>query len=812
MKKNLLSFALSLLCIIVCGNAQAQVLIDENFDSFTEGSEETPATTDISGYSGKLYKTISWNGKYVYEAGSKLLVKDGGNLITKRLDKLSSTSAVKVTFDAKSPASYGGAVIVNYNYTYSGDQTLTMEDSEWHTFSIILENASSTKQIKFTPYLASDGILIDNVKVEAGTFIKAPEAYQPKTVSTNSFTATWSKVSGATAYLLDVYTKAGDDKNYLVQDKEVATTSEEVTGLEEGKDYFFTVRAKKDDAVSDYSNEIRVVEVFNYVLPPKGLPATDVTKDGFTANWEAAEHAVKYDILLTRIEKLAEAKEINVIDEKFDKVTDGTLQNPEFTSTTSLDKYTSTPGWIADRMECLAAGYMGISPFGQSGSIYTPSVDLSANEGAFKVKINMAELNYGQPSSGTPVEVRLYDKNDNTVETKSVTLGEGFKDYTFDFTKGSDECYLEIYYKNLEDETKKSNKLFIDYITVSQQLSAGDSYSTLVENRELGNVTSTKFDVTLSENVSYQYSLVSYAYTVIDNELDYVESGMSDPITVTAPAEEPKDVYINPEEGTVSSLKEFSITFTTYQFVDIAGDSYAGPATLVNDATKAEIKAEVKPSSASLNVIKVILPEEVTEEGAYTLHIPAGKLFDGNDYDETDLPEYNFHYTIDGSAEPPVEEPEVVTANPADGSTVSELDKIMVTFQTEYDVYVGNGTIEVVNAATNELVTTATASILGVDDSRSGFAILKDKVTKDGEYIVRFASGAFVKGILSQAEETKAFELHYKVDSALGISNATSSKAETISITDAAGRRINTPQKGINIMKLDNGKTIKVIR
>lgn len=32
------------------------VVIDENFDSFTEGSEDAPATTDIGGYSGKLYK------------------------------------------------------------------------------------------------------------------------------------------------------------------------------------------------------------------------------------------------------------------------------------------------------------------------------------------------------------------------------------------------------------------------------------------------------------------------------------------------------------------------------------------------------------------------------------------------------------------------------------------------------------------------------------------------------------------------------------------------------------------------------------
>lgn len=812
MKKNIYSFVLILLGILLCGGLHAQTIIDENFDTFTEGSEESPATTDISGYSGKLYKGIGWNGKYVYEAGGKLLVKDGGNLLTKRLDGLTSTSSVKVTFDAKSPASYGGAVTVNFNYAYNGDQTLTMEDSEWHTFSVIFENATSTKQLKFTPFLASDGILIDNVKVEAGTFVKAPEAYQPKTVSKTAFTATWSKVSGATAYLLDVYTKDGDTKNYLIQNEEVAEISKEVTDLDENKDYFFTVRAKAGDNVSEYSNEIAVVEVFNYVLPPKTQPATNISKNGFMANWEAAENAVKYDIFLTRNESITESKEINIIDEQFDKVKEGTLQNPEFTSTTTLDKYTSTPGWLADRNECLAAGYMGIAPYGLNGSIYTPTVDLSANSGTFKVIVNMAEVNYGQPSSGTPVEIRLYNSNDVVEETKSATLEEGFKDYTFEFTKGSKECYLEIYYKNLDDETKKSNKLFIDYVKVAQQLSVGDVYSTLVEQRELDNVTSTTFDVPLTENINYSYALVSYAYTVLDNQLDYVESGMSDPITVSLPAEGPKDVLIDPAEGSVAYLKEFKVTFSKYQFVDIAGDSYAGAAVLINDDTKAEITAEVKPSSAELNAVKIILPNEVTEAGEYTLHIPAGKLFDGMDYDETDLPEFNFHYIIDNSVTPPVDEPEVVTADPADGSTVGELDKIKVTFQTDEDVYVGNGTIEVIDDATGDVVTTATASILGVDDSKSAFAILNDKITKSGNYTVKFASGAYVKGILSRAEETKAFELHYTVDITLGLGTADAQSSNVLYRVNAAGQRIDAAQNGISIIKFANGKTVKIMK
>ena len=56
------------------------VVIDENFDSFTEGSEDAPAT------SGKLYK-LGWSGSSskVYEAGGKLKVAGSGALETGNL-------------------------------------------------------------------------------------------------------------------------------------------------------------------------------------------------------------------------------------------------------------------------------------------------------------------------------------------------------------------------------------------------------------------------------------------------------------------------------------------------------------------------------------------------------------------------------------------------------------------------------------------------------------------------------------------------------------------------------------------------------
>ena len=87
MKKQLLSiFAILLMyCGLTASAQEITTVFHNDFSEFTNGSEENPGTTDISGYSGALYKSTKfpkWNGKSVYEAGEKLLIGDNGNLET----------------------------------------------------------------------------------------------------------------------------------------------------------------------------------------------------------------------------------------------------------------------------------------------------------------------------------------------------------------------------------------------------------------------------------------------------------------------------------------------------------------------------------------------------------------------------------------------------------------------------------------------------------------------------------------------------------------------------------------------------------
>lgn len=389
----------------------------------------------------------------------------------------------------------------------------------------MFEEARSTNDIQFSPYLASEGILIDNIKVEAGdNLIKTPEALQPTQATTTSFTARWERVNGAESYLLDVYTKNDTEKEYLLKDKEVTTTSQPVDGLTEGKTYYFTVRAKKGEAVSDYSNEIEVIEVIASLPSPEALAATNITAEGFTANWKAVEKATQYDVKLTRTETMQEAKSVKLLEEDFSGVTAGTLTEPDFGQLSGdIDHYTKLPGWDT-YMPCFANGYAGVSPYGSGGYIRTPGLDLSHSNGAFSLTINMAELQYGSPVDGGTVSINVYD-GETLKETKQVTLKKGFDNYTLDFNCGTAKCYVEISYSG-------SNKIFIDEMSISQELKEGESYSYLVETKELGDVTSCHFNVPLSENISYSYRVTAYARTVVGGEIGMLASDPSSAMEV----------------------------------------------------------------------------------------------------------------------------------------------------------------------------------------------------------------------------------------------------------------------------------------
>ena len=140
-----------------------------------------------------------------------------------------------------------------------------------------------------------EGINLDVIGYDLVIPPAGPTAKAATNITTTSFTANWSSVSGATSYLLDVSTSS-TFSSFLTgyQNLSVGNViSRSVSGLTAGKTYFYRVRARDSGGTSANSNVISVATV---PLAPTAKAATNVTTSSFTANWSSVTGATSYQL------------------------------------------------------------------------------------------------------------------------------------------------------------------------------------------------------------------------------------------------------------------------------------------------------------------------------------------------------------------------------------------------------------------------------------------------------------------------------------------------------------------------------------
>lgn len=526
------AFMFMCLCCSFFATAQTtdvSVVLEENFDEFTEGSIEAPGTDDISSVlNGKLSEVLpGWRGREVYEAGGALRIGE---------DDLSSASAYLQTTTLSLSPSEGGNIKVTArikavndfgNMLTIGSQSVVVYDDNWT--DVVYVTDRSMYNLRISAMLGA--FYIDYLKIEQSeTFLMTPDAYRPVDFDGEKFTAEWRSVSGAESYLVDVYTKDEEgNKTYVLQQEETVETSMVVTVPDSNQKYYYCVSAKAGDNVSMPSEEQDVVIRINELDAPVALEASDVDDNGFTANWEATENAESYKVSVYATETLSEGRTVELVNEDFAGITEGTIDYVEFPPLQEyLDAYTTVPGWYAVN-HVYASGYLGISPYGGEGSLQTPFLDLSSSNGAFVVDIVMAEYSYGDYFTGTTVKVELVDATDNVLESHDVVIDAGeFKQYTVNFANGATNTAVKVVYDG-------SSKMFIDEMSVKQDYAAGDVINTLVADQETTEL-SYRFDFDMTSETTYSYCVTAQAATIDDGGNDVViESEPSNKIMVENP-------------------------------------------------------------------------------------------------------------------------------------------------------------------------------------------------------------------------------------------------------------------------------------
>ena len=129
-------------------------------------------------------------------------------------------------------------------------------------------------------------------------------AAEASDIKAGAFTASWSKVTKASGYLLSVYTKTAGGQIEYIPDyikREVGDVdSYSVVGLTPATTYYYVVQATNGRFYSTESNEVAVLTLdptLDY-MSVTALPATDIQQDAFTANWEPLDMADYYTVSL----------------------------------------------------------------------------------------------------------------------------------------------------------------------------------------------------------------------------------------------------------------------------------------------------------------------------------------------------------------------------------------------------------------------------------------------------------------------------------------------------------------------------------
>lgn len=208
---------------VVSSTSQPQVIVDEDFSLFTDGSESNPDSKMLNSSSYWLddnyTHTPSWRGNRVYQAGGCAFIgsyldeydwKYYGFIATPRGELSGNISVSFRVRRADSNPNSGKLDLALCDNDYGRLATMKYDlTTEWQEFEWEYTNTQSFNDKCYFQFVASEGeILIDDIKVlRTRNIIEGVEVMSPINNSFTEFVARWypSSNTDITGYLLNVY-------------------------------------------------------------------------------------------------------------------------------------------------------------------------------------------------------------------------------------------------------------------------------------------------------------------------------------------------------------------------------------------------------------------------------------------------------------------------------------------------------------------------------------------------------------------------------------------------------------------------------
>ena len=462
------------------------VVLSEDFSRFTSGSEDAPDMSTVITNSSNVIpgytNTSGWYGTDIYQAGGCCFLSTGNRsfIMTPFIDLSADNGNYNVEFSCR--AQSGQAIVNIYSQTMYGypERRFASCNETWQTITIPFYGSGGRES---TIQIGADvPIFIDNIRItqKDNPEISRPAVMDATNVTDTEFTANWIAVNKATSYLLDVFYFSDNQPQYVLQDYNILDTKLTVKGLQPGRIYYYSVQATDGVHTSAESNIVAAINPVTDMEPPVATEATEVSKDGFRANWTSVENATQYELRVRSEYTIPQSGTFVLADEHFDDINVGTIENPIYIHNDyRFDQYTEYPDWIG--LYCfLADGMIGLSSYYQTpeynmSTIMTPYNKVStANPG--KIKINLSAMAV-DCSPGTRLQVILYDVDPVTeyITANSVQYVEINEEMTSYELELGESNYYTIYISFMEPEGEQGvfDMVFVDDIKITQEMEAG---------------------------------------------------------------------------------------------------------------------------------------------------------------------------------------------------------------------------------------------------------------------------------------------------------------------------------------------------
>lgn len=291
--------------LVTSNTDEPLVLVFENFDKFTKGSEANPDSQDCVDRDGvmndELTQVPGWGGTAVYQAGgvAYLGMTDGwygpepGFITTPICDMSANGGVITVAFRARSAQEGADDNVAVELYDLIDPYPLNVSDlpitTEWQEFKISLENATNECFINFHAFNA--GLYIDDIRITAEGS-PAPTGLTVTGYNGTSAHLAWDAVEGADYYLMNVSYMDYYNIYYPIKDKRIDTNSFDITELDPNNDYSYQVAVVKNGIRSPYSGKVSI----QATLAPNTIQPTDYDGEKFTAAWSTVPSAESYKL------------------------------------------------------------------------------------------------------------------------------------------------------------------------------------------------------------------------------------------------------------------------------------------------------------------------------------------------------------------------------------------------------------------------------------------------------------------------------------------------------------------------------------